>query len=127
MTIKFQLKHRDEPVLRNTCANSIPVKKSTKYTWFLKGHDTTNTTHNKCTETQVILLHLYTRDAIISHPVDILNKMTDSQASIAQSGENEMVARTIAGSSLRHSLLFDQIQELVSIVNGSEKIINLVL
>ena len=43
------------------------VNKSTKYNWFLlniadswRGHDISKTTKNKCTETQIILLHFYT-------------------------------------------------------------------
>ena len=33
----FELKHRGEAVLRNTCANQILVNKSIKHNWLLKG------------------------------------------------------------------------------------------
>ena len=50
-----QIFYTGEAVLRNTCANGILVNKSTKYNWFLKGHDTTD---NECREPQLII-HLH--------------------------------------------------------------------
>ena len=38
----------------------LHIRWKTKKTDFSRGHDTTNTTDNKCTETQLILQHLYT-------------------------------------------------------------------
>ena len=53
---------------RRSCAsqhlvNGILVKKSAKYNSFSqKGDDTTNTTDNKCTVTQLTILYLYTNE-----------------------------------------------------------------
>ena len=92
--------HRGEVELRNTCANGILENKSTKYiTDFWRSHNT----DNKCTETKLILLHLYTikRYASIIHSIDISNKNADSQAAMTQSVEHATPMPKIPRSSQR--------------------------
>ena len=63
----------------------------TEYWWinrlnitdFWKGHDTSKTSDNKCT--QLILLRLYLSEKCYNISFDILNKNTDSQAATAVS------------------------------------------
>ena len=59
------------------------------------------------------------RNAIKIHSLDNSNKNRESQASMAKSLEHATAARTVLGSSLGHSLLFDQ--NLVFSCQGIEK------
>ena len=74
--VKFNLNTRRTLQLRTEFKN---------FRGSLRGHDNANTTDNQCTATQLFLLHLYKRNAIIIHSLDILSENVDSQAAMVVS------------------------------------------
>ena len=71
---------RDHAVLRNSYANENNLTNRHKIIDFWRGHDTTNTTDNKWTETQLLFLQIFTsKNAKIFFSLTILNINTDSQ------------------------------------------------
>ena len=59
---------------------------------------------------------------LIFHSLDILNKKDSFQATMAQSVEHATAVQMVLGSSLGRSLQVCIKSELLSVVNGSEKI-----